>query len=79
MSAFDPKRTFSEVTAMTGAGAIYYSYGVELTGWIETAGLLVLLVAAITDYRALNISASAAKQAATQTDIFLILAQMNRF
>jgi hypothetical protein len=37
---------------MTGAAAIYYSCGVALTGWIETAGLLVLLVTAIADYRA---------------------------
>ena len=58
------KNWFVAMLAVTGAGAIYYSYGVEFTEWIETAGLLVLLIAAITDYRALHINASAAKQAA---------------
>lgn len=40
--------------AAAGAGAVYYSYGVQYFDRVETAGLIALLVAAVIDYRSLR-------------------------
>jgi len=45
---------FPLVMAVIGAGAIYYSYGVQYFDRVETAGLITLLIAAVIDYRALR-------------------------
>ena len=50
--------------ALAGAGAIYYSYLVEFVRPIETAGIVILVIAAASDIWALRSQASAAEEAA---------------
>lgn len=51
---FRHKNLLPLALAAVGAGAVYYSYGVQYFDRIETAGLITLLIAAVVDYRALR-------------------------